>query len=93
MTAKNTICLWFDKDGLDAAKFYAATFPNTEITAVRNDPYIQRYGAPVEVEQPAAERGTYLHPELYGQPEELGLDYPMTTRRPNAGQPAPAPAP
>ena len=36
--AKNTICLWFDKDALDAAKFYAATFPNTEVTAVREAP-------------------------------------------------------
>ena len=38
MTAKNTICLWFDKDALDAAKFYAATFPNSEVTAVRKAP-------------------------------------------------------
>jgi len=27
MTPKNTICLWFDKDAVDAARFYAATFP------------------------------------------------------------------
>lgn len=38
MNAKNTICLWFDKDALDAAQFYAATFPNSEVTAVRNAP-------------------------------------------------------
>jgi predicted 3-demethylubiquinone-9 3-methyltransferase (glyoxalase superfamily) len=38
MNAKNTICLWFDKDALDAARFYAATFPNTEVTAVRKAP-------------------------------------------------------
>ena len=38
MTAKNTICLWFDKDALDAAKFYAATFPNSEVIAVREAP-------------------------------------------------------
>ena len=36
--AKNTICLWFDKDALDAATFYAATFPNSEVTAVRKSP-------------------------------------------------------
>ncbi|MBU1824304.1 MAG: VOC family protein, partial [Alphaproteobacteria bacterium] len=29
--AKNTICLWFDKDAEDAARFYAATFPDSEI--------------------------------------------------------------
>ena len=27
MKPKNTICLWVDKDALDAARFYAATFP------------------------------------------------------------------
>ena len=35
---KNTICLWFDKDAHDAARFYAATFPNSEVTAVRKAP-------------------------------------------------------
>ena len=36
--AKNTICLWFNRDALDAAQFYAATFPNSEVTAVRKAP-------------------------------------------------------
>ena len=36
--AKNTICLWFDKDAQDAARFYAATFPNSEVTAVHHAP-------------------------------------------------------
>ncbi len=35
---KNTICLWFDKDAEAAARFYAATFPNSEVTAVRKAP-------------------------------------------------------
>jgi predicted 3-demethylubiquinone-9 3-methyltransferase (glyoxalase superfamily) len=26
MTPKNTICLWFDKDAHEAARFYAAPF-------------------------------------------------------------------
>ena len=26
MKPKNTICLWFDKDAHEAARFYAATF-------------------------------------------------------------------
>ena len=38
MKPKNTICLWFDKDAHDAARFYAATFPNSEVTAVRKAP-------------------------------------------------------
>ena len=38
MTPKNTICLWFDKDAHEAARFYAATFPDSEVTAVRRAP-------------------------------------------------------
>src|SRR5207245_545790 len=38
MKPKNTICLWFDKDAQDAARFYAATFPNSEVTAVHKAP-------------------------------------------------------
>ena len=38
MTPKNTICLWFDKDAEDAARFYAATFPDSAVTAVRRAP-------------------------------------------------------
>jgi predicted 3-demethylubiquinone-9 3-methyltransferase (glyoxalase superfamily) len=36
--AKNTICLWFNKDALDAARFYAATFPNSEVTSIHKAP-------------------------------------------------------
>ena len=32
---KNTICLWYDKDAEAAARFYAATFPDSEVRAVR----------------------------------------------------------
>lgn len=35
---KNTICLWFDKDAEDAARFYAATFPNSAVGAVHRAP-------------------------------------------------------
>ena len=35
---KNTICLGFDKDAREAARFYAATFPNSEVTAVHESP-------------------------------------------------------
>ncbi|MBP6858845.1 MAG: VOC family protein [Candidatus Pacebacteria bacterium] len=31
---KNTICLWFEKDAEAAAKFYAATFPDSKVTNV-----------------------------------------------------------
>ena len=38
MKPKNTICLWFDKDAHEAARFYAATFPDSEVTAVHTAP-------------------------------------------------------
>ncbi len=34
MIPKNTICLWFDKDAENAAKFYAATFPDSKVNTV-----------------------------------------------------------
>jgi hypothetical protein len=45
------------------------------VTAVRNDPYAQQHPPVVEQDKPEAERGTYLDPELYGQPEEMGTHY------------------
>lgn len=36
--AKNTICVWYDKDAEEAANFYAATFPDSEVKAVHYAP-------------------------------------------------------
>lgn len=38
MKPKNIVCLWFDHDAQDAAHFYAATFPNSRVTAVHAAP-------------------------------------------------------
>jgi len=35
---KNRICLWYDHDAEEAARFYAATFPDSEVTAVHLAP-------------------------------------------------------
>ncbi len=35
---KNTICLWYDDDAEAAARFYAETFPDSAVTAVRRAP-------------------------------------------------------
>jgi 2-polyprenyl-6-hydroxyphenyl methylase/3-demethylubiquinone-9 3-methyltransferase len=35
---KNTICIWYDKDAEEAARFYAATFPNSSVDAVHLAP-------------------------------------------------------
>jgi predicted 3-demethylubiquinone-9 3-methyltransferase (glyoxalase superfamily) len=36
--AKNTICLWYDKDAEAAARFYAATFPDSKLGALIRAP-------------------------------------------------------
>jgi 2-polyprenyl-6-hydroxyphenyl methylase/3-demethylubiquinone-9 3-methyltransferase len=38
MKPKNTICLWYDGSALEAARFYAATFPDSAVTAVTPAP-------------------------------------------------------
>ena len=38
LQAKNTICLWYDRDAEEAARFYAATFPNSTVGAVHRAP-------------------------------------------------------
>jgi len=35
---KNTICLWYNKDAEDAARFYAETFPDSEVGTVTRAP-------------------------------------------------------
>ena len=36
--ARNTICLWYKGDAEEAARFYAATFPNSSVDAVHRAP-------------------------------------------------------
>lgn len=43
--------------------------------AVRNDRWVQEYGYQTEQPKPDEHRGKYLHPELYGQPKEMGIRY------------------
>ncbi len=38
MASKNTICLWYDGTALDAATFYAQTFPNSAVGNVFRAP-------------------------------------------------------
>ncbi len=47
--AKNTICLWFDKDAEAAARFYAATFPDSAVTAISRAPMDYPNGAAGDV--------------------------------------------
>ncbi len=38
MASKNTICLWYEGAALDAANFYAETFPDSAVGAVHRAP-------------------------------------------------------
>ncbi|MBB1594421.1 VOC family protein [Achromobacter sp. UMC46] len=38
MLSKNTICLWYDGAALEAATFYASTFPDSAVKAVHRAP-------------------------------------------------------
>jgi 2-polyprenyl-6-hydroxyphenyl methylase/3-demethylubiquinone-9 3-methyltransferase len=38
MISKNTICLWFNGTAQDVARFYAETFPDSEVKAVHHAP-------------------------------------------------------
>ncbi|MBS1724640.1 MAG: hypothetical protein JSS66_16985 [Armatimonadetes bacterium] len=45
------------------------------VEAVRNDKWVRKYGAPVEMDKEGNERGTYQHPELYNAPARMALSY------------------
>ena len=36
--AKNTICVWYEKDAEAAARFYAETFPSSSVGAIIRAP-------------------------------------------------------
>ena len=38
MIPKNTVCLWYERDAEEAARFYAETFPDSAVHAVRRAP-------------------------------------------------------
>ena len=38
MANKATLCLWYDRDAEEAARFYAATFPDSSVGAIHRAP-------------------------------------------------------
>jgi hypothetical protein len=48
-----------------------------QVTGIRKDQYAEAYRIPVEEDKPPDELGTYLYPEVFAQPEELGLNYKL----------------
>ncbi|HWN99084.1 MAG TPA: hypothetical protein VNS63_07405 [Blastocatellia bacterium] len=45
-----------------------------QVTGIRNDAYMKKHPMQVEVDKPEKERGHYLQPELYDQPEEKSIE-------------------
>lgn len=45
-----------------------------QVTGIRQDPFAEAHRIQVEVDKPEKERGSYLHPELYGMPEDCRVD-------------------
>ena len=57
-----------------------------QVTGVRQDAYAEAHRIKVEEEKTGAERVAYLHPEVFGQPQEKGIGHarrrePGTTLR------------
>ena len=50
-----------------------------QVTGIRRDSWAERHRIPIEEEKPEGERGFYLHPELFGQGEDRGVEW---SRRP-----------
>ena len=46
-----------------------------QVTGIRQDAWANAHRIPVEVEKPERERGYYIHPELYGAPEEKSIEW------------------
>lgn len=75
-----------------------------QLTGIRQDAYAKAHPILVEEDKPAVERGHYLHPQLYGQPEEKGITWArkpelmqrlkaQRQRGPATPPPAPPPVP
>src|SRR5215212_249274 len=55
-----------------------------QVTGIRQDPWANANPIEVEEDKPDKERGYYLHPDLYGPPEEKGIShilFPKQKRR------------
>jgi hypothetical protein len=64
-----TLCSFRIAGGAPGAKV------SWRVEALRSDLWVQKRGAPVEIEKQDLEKGTYQHPELYGMPKEKGMNY------------------
>jgi hypothetical protein len=44
-----------------------------QVTGIRKDPWANANRIQVEEDKPHKERGFYIYPDLYGQPEDKGI--------------------
>ncbi len=58
-----------------------------QLTGIRQDRWANAHRIPVEVEKEELDRGLYLHPELYGEPEEKGIHVLRSKHRTTARVP------
>ncbi|HEX8230975.1 MAG TPA: hypothetical protein VF826_16925 [Chloroflexia bacterium] len=47
----------------------AGTKVSWQVTGIRQDPYAEKYRIPVEEDKSEEDRGKYLYPDVYGQPD------------------------
>src|SRR5215212_8976567 len=69
-----------DKDKNNSSRFRIAGGTSGmevswQVTGIRKDPWANAHRIEVEEEKPDKERGYYLHPDHYGQPEEKGISH------------------
>src|SRR5262249_45341471 len=46
-----------------------------QVTGIRQDAYANSHRIPVEQDKTEKERGYYLHPDAFGQPEEKNIEW------------------
>jgi hypothetical protein len=51
-----------------------------QVTGVRQDAYANAHRVPVEEDKAANERGHYLHPDAFGQPQSQGIEFGKGTQ-------------
>ena len=62
-----------------------------QVTGIRHDPYATAHPLQVQQDKTAGDKGKYLYPTEYGQPESTGIDYQRThTNQPSPPEQQPA---
>ncbi len=64
-----------ENNSFSIAGGYAGLEVSWMVTGIRKDPYAEANRIVVEEEKTGYQKGRYIHPELYGQPEELGFGW------------------